>query len=781
MQTRRLSDDELRAITDDEMRRAVGFWSGKLADQRRKAMQYYYGEATGDLAPPEVEGRSSVVSPDVRNTIEAMLPQLMVKFAGSEQVVEFRPRKQGDEPKAEQATDYINYLYHTRNDGEMITYGWMKDALLSKVGFLKVWWDTRAEETRSEYRGANDMQLAELMDNENIEILDQRSYPDEDDQKQRAKAIETLAEQAKQIEAKFWQAWKAGQIPPQAQQQTKQQAAQQINAIRAQVEQIKAAPEKLLYDVGCKEVRSKGGRVRVENVPPEEFLISRNAKSIQTAPFVGHRVARTISELRSMGYKNLDDIGGDDQATSMNMERIQRMSFDDELAYLELDQTNGDPSQRMVWVTECYLRVDADGDGIAELRKIVRAGDRLLENEIVDCAPFVSICPVPMPHKFFGLSIADLAIEGQRINTALLRGVLDNTYLQINGRYFAVDGQVNIDDLLTSRPGGIVRIKAPGMAGRLDTAAGDSQLGMSMLEYMKGYQEDSTGWSRLSQGNDPSSLNASETATKTNIVTNKADMRVDLIARNFASGFVRLFELMLKLTCQYQDKPEVVNLRGEWVPINPREWVDGFDMSINVGLGVGNKDQQVAHLNLLGQQQQLGMQVGTATPKNLYETQREMAKALGFKNTDKFFTDPAKQPPKPPPPSPDMIKAQSAQQLKQMELQADAQKFQAEMQARGQEQQMAHQAKLQELQQQYQLQASNDQRDAEREQMKAQYDAEIQRAEQENARTIAALQAETERYKADLDAHVRLTIAGQAAAQAAAQADAEEATAEAGE
>src|SRR5574340_229687 len=144
------------------------------------------------------------------------------------------------------------------------------------------------------------------------------------------------------------------------------------------------------------------------------------------------------------------------------------------------------------------------------------------------------------------MSVADLALEGQRINTALLRGVLDNTYLQINGRYFAVDGQVNLDDLLTSRPGGVVRVKQPGAAGRLDQGAGDSQLGMGMLEYMRGFKEESTGWSRNAAGNDPGALSTPVTATQATIVTNRADMRLDLIARNFAEGFRDLFRLMLK-------------------------------------------------------------------------------------------------------------------------------------------------------------------------------------------------------------------------------------------
>ena len=688
-----MSDDELRAITDSELRLAVGYWSGKLANQRIKAMAYYLAEPKLDLSPPEIEGRSSVVSPDVRNTIEAMLPQLMVKFAGSDRIVEFEATKPGQEQMAEQATDYCNHLLFVKNSGERLVYNWMKDALLSKNGIVKVWWDTRGEEKREEYTGLSDIELSQLMDDEEIEIVEQKSYPDEEDAEQRADAIAQIQQQIELLSQQ-----------PQPQQQIPQQPGQppqpsQIEQLQQRLAQIDQTPPKMLFDVVCQR-QIPGGRVRVENVPPEEFLISRKAKSIADATFVGHRVARTVSELKSQGYKNVDNISSDDQATSLNMERIERLAYDDELAYLQTDsQQNIDDSQRVVWVTECYLRVDYDGDGIAEFRKVVRAGNQILDNEVVDIAPFVSICPVPMPHKFFGLSVADLAMESQRIKTSILRGVLDNAYLQINKRLYAVEGQVNLDDLLTSRPGGIVRMRAPQMAGPLDPSPGDASLGMGMLQYMAGFQEEATGWTRYNGGMDGDTLNA--TATGVNQITNRADMRLDLIARNFAEGFRELFRLMLRLCSQYTQKEQIVNLRGQWVPVNPREWRNGFDATINVGLGVGNKDQTVAHLNLLIQQQALALQDGTAQPQNLYESRKELAKALGYKNGEKFFSDPARNPPQQPQVDPlvqaEQVKAQSNQQIAQLKAQVDAQSAAQKAQMDAQQAQLTQQLKEREL------------------------------------------------------------------------------------
>lgn len=738
----RMSEDTLRAITDQQMRQAVGWFSGKLSAQRQKAMQYYLAEAFGDLAPPEVEGRSAVVSPDVRNTIESMLPQLMVRFAGSEKVVSFEPNKPGDEQKAEQATDYINYLYHQKNDGEGITYRFLKDALLSKRGILKIWYDDRHEDKREDYRGLTDVQLADLMDDDEIEITEQKAYPDEEDQEQRDEAL-------KQLGLQLAQAQQAAGMDP--------QAAQAVQQIQAQMAQIQAQPPVMVYDVTCKR-SNKCGQIRVSNVPPEEFLISRQAKTIEDAVFVAHRVARTISDLKSMGYKNVDQISGDDQATSLNAERIERLSYDDEMAYIQADTVTGaDESQRVVWLTECYIRCDFDGDGISELRKVVRAGNQILENEIVDCAPFVSITPVPMPHKFFGLSIADLAMDAQRIKTTILRGMLDSQNLAVNGRYFAVDGQVNLDDLLVSRPGGIVRVKQPGAVGRLEPLVGDSALGMGMMEHMQGFLEDSTGWTRYNSGTDGDSLNS--TATGVNVLTNRADMRLDLIARNFAEGFRDLFRMMLKLVAQYTDREQIIRLRGEWVAMDPREWRNGFDVSINVGLGTGNKDQQIAHLNSLLMLQQQGLQIGVATPENIYQSASELIKAMGFKSPDKFVSDPAKAPPQPPKPTPEEISAQTALQLKQMDLQADAQKFQAQTQLKQAEIQLQAEAKLREMQSSLEVQAANDQRDAEREQLRAQMDAELKAQEAQMKAQMEAQRLEFDRYKAELDAQTKIVVA----------------------
>jgi hypothetical protein len=707
---KKLTDDEVGALVDGELRTAVGFGGGKLAEQRRKAEQYFYGEAKGDLAPPEIVGRSTVVVPVVRNTIESMLPQLMVKFTGGDSVVDFEPTLQDDEPKAKQATDYLNYLFFKKNNGHAITYSWFKDALKLKRGIVKVWWDNRDEETRETYKGQTPVNLSMLEDDPELEILDQKSYPDEEDAKQRQEAME-------QLQGQMDQAMQVAQQNP--------QAAQAVGQIQARMAQIQAMPPAMLFDVSCKRKKT-GGKLSIENVPPEEFFISKGSKDTATARIHGHRFKRTISQLRSMGYPKalLDELGNDDEG-SYDAERVERESYDDSDALT--NNNEGDESQREVWVTEAYYRCDADGDGIAELRKVTRAGGKTLDNEIADVGPFVTVCPIPEPHKFFGLSVADLAMEGQKTETALLRSSLDNMYLEVNGRYFAVEGQVNLDDLLSSRPGGIVRTKSQNAVGRLDQGKGSIGEAMNMLEFMKGFNEDSTGWSRQSQGNDPAALNGTETATKTNIVTNRADMRLDLIARNFAEGFVDLFRLMLKLVCQHQDKAAAIRLGGEWVDMDPREWRNQFDVSINVGLGVGSKDQQVQHLMMLQNAQAQGLAIGIATPENLYNSSLELAKNMGFKSGDKFFTKPD---PSKPMPNPGAAEAQAKAQTEQAKLQAQGQMKQMELQHTMQVEQMRMQqeAQLEQMRGQMQAEVDNNRQRSEAEQhaLKVQQDGQLE-------------------------------------------------------
>lgn len=722
----KITDDELLARVDQELRQAIDYMGGKLSVQRRKAMQYYMAQPEGDLSPPEVEGRSSIVSTDVADTVEWMLPSLLRIFTASDSVVQLTPRKPGMEQVADDATDYLNWIFTTQNDGFGCLYTMFKDALISKCGVLKVWWEDKKEEAREEYEGLSDAELAQLLEDEEVTPIEHAARIDEDDAKQRAQALQ-------QIQAQL------GQLQPGSPQQ-----AQLIQ--RAQV--IQQSPPVTLHDVTVKRVR-KSAQVRIEPVPPEEFFISRQAKKIKDAPFVAHVREWLVSDLRAEGYKIDDDaIPADDAGLVMGMERAQRWSYDDSAApYAQMFEPSADPSMRTVWVVEAYFRADVDGDGIAEWRRLLKCGQTILDNVECDGPPFVSVTPIPMPHRFMGISVADLSMEAQRQKTHVLRAMLDNLYLQVNGRYYAVDGQVNLDDLLTSRPGGVVRIKSQGAVGPLNQGMADMGQSHQLLEYLEDQKENRTGWTRQSNGPGENVIN--KTATEVATVTNRADMRTELIARVFAeTGVKDLFRHILELVCKYQQQPAEFRLNGRWLSINPREWRHQFDLSVNVGLGSNDPTQRVGMLTRLMQVQSELAQAGTGivTPKQAYESAKEMVKALGYKDSDRFLVDPGTVEPKAEQQSPEQVKAQAEAQAKQVELQAQMQIKQLEF---------AHSEKLATLKAQHDMQVDANRQgvqaeqikqqrelDAQLEAMKTQHQQELERVKIEAAGRVAAMREE---------------------------------------
>lgn len=744
----KMTDDQLRALTDAEMQdaSAEAGYGGLLAAARAKAEYYFQGIPKGDLAPPEIEGRSSVVDTTVANTVLGMHGPLMKIFCGTDHVVEFEATHPDDEPKAKQATEYLNHLLRKKNPGYMIIYTWIFDALKSKVGFIKVWWDDAPVETTEEYRGQTDVQLAILLDDAEIEVTGQRSYPDEDAAKQREQMLQQAAQQLTQMAA--------GDPNQYA------QAQQQFAAMQAQ-------PVPMLYDVTVKITR-KGGRLCIENIPPDEMMVSRSCKDIDDNTFKGHRVRRTVGYLKERDY-DVEGLSFDDPAETQEARERDVFGLQSQLIAPAEAQ---DEDSRLVWLEECYVYADLDGDGPA-LFKVMRAGGKILDREKVDANPFVDLASIPLPHQFFGWSPADLAMPHQKLKTSLKRSVLDNLYLQVNGRYFAVADQVNIDDLLNSRPGGVVRIKQAGAVGRLDQGTGDIGSAMTMMEAAERDAEEATGYTRQSQGG---GMQVAQTATQSNILTNRADERLELVARTMAeTGFARLFKKMLRLVTQYQNKADQVKLSGGWANIDPREWTNQFDLTPNVGLGTGNKDQLIQHLTVLGQKQVQALQIGYATPENLFATDKKLAEALGFRDADRFFTDPSKMPTKQPQQDPAVVKAQLDDQAHQREMQYKAQAAEADRQAAMQTAQINAQVQMQVDRNRQELEAQQQQLKAEHEQNLAAI-REQHAHEQQLARLdLQREQMAFEKYKVDLQAQTAIVTAQISARQ---QGDADLAAAE---
>ena len=646
----KLTEEELVTRIRGEITESLGYMGDTISHQREQAMQYYYGLPFGN----EVEGRSQFVDSTVQDTIEWIKPSLMRVFASGDEMVKFSPHGPEDVKMAEQATDYVNYVFTKDNPGWEILYSWFTDALLSKNGIVKVWWDEYEEWNREEYRGLNEMEFEALLSDPSVEVLEHSEYED----------VQYAAEQVEQ-------------------------------APMGGVDEQMQVAGTMLHDVVIQR-KDYGGKVKIENVPPSEFLISRESKSIQDARFVCHRVMKTLSELREM-YPDKDleveDLRGADQdMADFSAERLERFSFDKSAEYWDGwgDDTYGEDGLRTYWLHESFLRTDYDGDGITELRKVCTVGDTVLQNDEIDSIPFVSITPIKIPHKFFGLSIADLVMDLQLMKSTLMRNLMDNMYNQNFGRYAVLEGQANLDDLLTQRPGGVVRVKSPNAVMPLSTPALEPY-SFQMLEYLDGVRESRAGVSRMSQGMNENALTSHTTATAVNAVMSAAQSRVELVARNFAeTGVKDLMITIYELLHKNQDKKRVVMLRNEWVPVRPDVWRDKYDCTVSVALGSGNKDQQMMHLSQMlqfaGEAMKGGLPIVNA--QNMYNLGATLIKAMGFQNVDDYLTNPSMMgPQQPKPPSPEQQIEQQELQLKQKELeikaadvQVKAQKIQQEYQ-----------------------------------------------------------------------------------------------------
>ena len=623
MAKEKITEDELLARIRDEITDSLGY-GDEISKQRETAMEYYYGLPFGN----EVEGRSQFVDSTVQDTIEWIKPSLMRVFATGDEMVKFTPHGPEDVQMAEQASDYVNYVFTKDNPGWEIMYSWFTDALLSKNGIVKVWWDEYEEEEREEYRNLDEAGLMSLLSEEDVEVVEHTPH---------------------QIEGE----------PP-------------------------------YHDLVIKR-KNYDGRIKIENVPPSEFLISREAKDIQNARFVCHRVKKTLSELREMYPDESLDVedltGSDEDMGSMFGEFEARHNFDNSSNFGLNDTIASEEALRTYWLHESFMKTDYDGDGIAELRKVCTVGDRILANDAIDKSPFVSITPIKIPHKFFGLSVADLVMDLQLIKSTMLRTLLDNAYNQNFGRYAVLEGQANLDDLLTQRPGGVVRVKSPNAVTPLPTPALEPYT-FQMLEYIDSVRESRAGVSKMSQGMNENALTSHTTATAVNAVMTAAQSRVELIARNFAeTGVKDLMICIYELLYKNQDRERMVMLRNNWVPVRPDVWKDKYDCSVSVALGSGNKDQQMAHLSQMlsfaGEAMKGGLPIVNA--QNMYNLGAALVRAMGFQNVDDFLTNPATVPPKQEGPSPEEQAQQMEMQLKEKELEIKAADVQVKMQKIQQE------------------------------------------------------------------------------------------------
>jgi hypothetical protein len=638
-----LGISDLKAIVSSEITSAVGFHGGELSSQRQMAMEFYYGEPYGN----ELEGESQIVTQDVLETVEWIMPSLLQRFTAGDKLVDFEPKNEDDVPAARQKTVYVNHVVRKDNPGFMVFYSWFKDALLQKNGIIKTWWDETPTTTRQTYHNITSIRRGELEADPDVEIIE-----------------ETLIERTEEeIMRDVMEAAEAAQASPEL-----------AGYIEGFLDR---------YDLTVVHT-DNAGRVRIDPVPPEEFLIARRAITIPNAPFTGHRFKRTVSEMVEEGFdaEQLRRVASSDAGGvgEFSPERQARHEIDDE--YPDQLPTR-DEAMREVWITECFLRVDFDGDGIAELRRITVAGEDTYEildrwgepdNAEIDESPFDSITPIPIPHKFYGMSYADLTMDLQQIHSILMRQLLNNVYSVNNGRTALWEEHVDLDDWLEQTIGGYVRTTRPPGEVMMELRTEPIiQHIVPVLQLLHEERQERTGVTKYNQGLDSSSLN--DTATGVTKIMNAANQRIDLIARIFAETGVRdLFLRVQRLIIANQDESRMIQLQNEWVEMDPRTWVATSDATIEVGLGFESKEQEAMLLQqvILNQQAiaeaQGGLDGPIVTWDKIYESSRALARTGGLRRVERFYEDPAMAPPKEPQPDPAQAQAQIEAEIKMKEI-----------------------------------------------------------------------------------------------------------------
>ncbi len=568
----------------NEIESAVNYYDTEFSASRVSTLNYYLGEPFGN----EVDNRSSVVATEVSDTIEYIMPSIMKIFSSSSEFVRFAGRNREDIEAAKQASDLVNFVINNQNNGFKILHNLFKDALLFKIGACKFYWHETETVKDEEYSDLTETELTLLLEDDAVEIVSQEMT-------------------------------EVGELDEMG------------------VEQ----PIEQTYSVQIKR-RISNGQVKIDNIPPEELIFSRRATSLEDCDFIAHRTQVPAGTLIEQGYdKDLvmslaSSHGLDDEAE--RQQRFQEISSSPHSG-------SSDPSMQEVLVTECYIKCDYDNDNIAELRRVVTLGEAcdIVENEPFEKVPFALLSPILMPHRMVGRSVAELVMDLQKIKSTIMRQMIDNLYLTNNNRVAVVEGQVNLDDLLTSRPGGIVRMRSPGMVQPLAVPQLTSQA-FNMLEYVDQVRDQRTGFSKASLGLDPKVLQ-STSANAVNQTIQGSALKIEMIARVFAeTGCRDLAFGVLHLLQKHQTKPMTIRLRNEYHDIDPRAFDNEFDLEIDVGLGNGREDEKMQMLvQIAGKQEQLLQQLGinnpVVKPSQYVNTLKRIAEMAGFKDTDQFFSN----------------------------------------------------------------------------------------------------------------------------------------------
>ena len=606
MELKPKSRSEVEGIVQTAISDAVDFVESEISEDRIKAQRYYDGEV--DLGYED--GRSKVVATKVRDTVRAVKPSLMRIFLSTAKPVEYVPHGPEDVAMAEQATEFMHHEF-TRLNGYRVMNDAFQDALVKKQGIVKAYWMTYPEAEIYTFTDLSDDEYTYLIDGDDVTVIE--------------------------------------------------------HSVEMSIDMDEMGMEMEMPTHSVKLSRQKErGELCIESVPPEEFFVNSDARSLDDAYIVAHRTDMRAGDLIAMGYDpevvlNLDSF--EDGSDMTEAEVLERRGYDMDTS----DEDMQDPSMRNVAVTEAYMRIDVDGTGIPVLHKITCGGTayEMLDFEPCDELPFAKFEVDPEPHTFYGRSLAEIVMDDQDAATSVLRSILDNVAMTNNPRLGIVEGAVNIDDVLNNEIGAIVRMRAPGSVQELTVPFTAGQT-LGALTYLDGLVESKTGVSRASMGLDPDAMQ-STTKAAVQATVQAAAGQVEVMVRNLADGMRDLFGIMLRLMSKNVDEEQMMRMNGTFVPVDPRVWDSSFDVSINVGLGTGREEEKIIALNQALQMQMTVYQTygpmnGLVSMTNIRNTLADQLAISGIRNADRYFAP---------------ITPEIEMQMLQMQQQAQAQQGQA--------------------------------------------------------------------------------------------------------
>ena len=595
---KKLDEDEIVQLVDDNVRRSVGYYSSDLSKEREKVLNYYNGK----LPKPAHDANSKYVSQDVYNAVQSMQAALLETFAAGNRIVKFAPQGQEDVQTAAVCSSYTDYVLFRQNEGFELFSQVIFDGLMARVGCAKVFWQQSTTTDFEEFEQLTQDELdMYLGSDDNIELVDS----------------ETDA---------------VGMVS------------------------------------GTVAIERDTSQVMIEAIPPEQLIVESQCKSLDDSQFVAHRAPKTLTELREMGFaeEKIANIGDHEDIEMETDPEVLARHEDITTAYSA--NAHGYQDQvRSVMVYEAYMMLDKDGEGVAKRYKIIKAGNALLDMEEVDRLPFVTFCPLPVSHSFYGSNFAEKLCATQNARTVLTRSILDSAVLANNPKYMVLKGGLtNPSEMVSNRVGGLINIS------RIDAITPMPQAPLNpfvfqTLTHLQDDLEQNTGISSLNTGLNKDAVSKQNSAALVEQLATMGQQRQKIIARHFAQFVKKLFSEIYTLVVENESEQKIVELAGAYVQINPATWKEKRDVMVELRLGYGEQEKEAAKLlqmhTLFSQDPSLAPMYNV---QNRYEMLKSILEQQGILNVEDYLTPPERIPPPQPDPAMEM---QMQMQAKQLELQ----------------------------------------------------------------------------------------------------------------